>query len=306
MPLCEKLVSVIIPTFNRPELLRNAIFSAISQTYKNIEVIVIDDASTEDNSGVIDTFENKTISYIRLDSSKGANYARNLGVSVSKGDYIAFLDDDDEWLESKIESQLNLIEEDPDIGLVYTGARVVDLSCDNEYFIYPKEVGDLSNKILISNYIGTTSSVLMKKSIFDQVLGFDELMPQLQDYDLWIRVSQVTKIGAISTPLINYYIHRSTTQITSSVEKNKESIEIIDRKYARLIHRLPKKLQKFRYGQRYNAMGKRILKSGDKKGARKLFVKSFLYHPNLKSLKFYIVSFLNYSFVINVKNKFFN
>ncbi len=295
------LISVVIPTSNRARLLEKAIDSVLNQTYNNFEIVIVDDASSDDTESVVLNYHDKRISYIRLDTAKGGNFARNLGVKQSNGQYIAFLDDDDEWLPSKLYKQLQIFEKDESIGLVYTGAEVIHTAYDSKYKIMPQKMGDLSTSILTFNYIGTTSSVMIKRELFEKVGGFDIDMPQLQDYDLWIRVCQLSKIGFVKESLINYYVHTCTNQITSSVSKNQKAIEMIDKKYESLIAKLSEKEQKKRFCQRYNAVGKRKLKSGEKKEARKCFIRSFLSSPNFVSVKFYIASFFNYNFILKLR-----
>jgi glycosyltransferase involved in cell wall biosynthesis len=299
------LISVVIPTCNRPRLLETAINSVINQTYNNIEIIIVDDASTDETKAVHIKYNDERISYIRVDKSKGGNFARNLGVKQSKGSYVAFLDDDDEWLPSKLSKQMQVFEKDESIGIVYTGADVIHTAYDTKYKITPQKMGDLSMSILTFNYIGTTSSVMIKRELFDEAGGFDIKMPQLQDYDLWIRVCQLTKVGFLKESLIKYYVHASTNQITSSTLKNKKAIEMIDKKYELLIAQLSAKEQKKRFCQRYNAIGKRKFKSGDKQEARKYFIRSFLSTPNIASVKFYIASFFNYHFVLKLRKSVF-
>lgn len=296
------LVSVVIPTHNRSSLVINAIRSVLNQTYNDIEVIVIDDASTDDTEKTIESIGINSLKYIKITNSQGGNYARNLGIESASGSYIAFLDDDDEWLPTKVEEQINVFKKNNDIGLVYTGASVIYSSKDYRYIRHPRHNGDLSKDILIRNLIGTTSSVMVKKDIIDQVGGFDNNMPALQDYDLWIRVAQVTKIEYIDKPLINYYNHDTTNQITDNVHKIEEAITKIDNKYDQLIRQLEKKVQSKRYYQRYNGFGKRKLRIGEKKEARQYFLHSFKLKPNLTSIKLLIVSIVKYDYLVKLKS----
>lgn len=296
------LVSVVIPTHNRSNLVLNSINSVLNQTYTNIEIIVIDDASTDDTEINIKSLENEAIKYLKVEKSRGGNYARNLGIEKANGNYIAFLDDDDEWLPEKVEDQLNLFINDNEIGLVYTGANVIYSNKGYQYIRHPKHKGDLSKEILIKNYIGTTSSVMLKKSVIDSVGGFDNDMPALQDYDLWIRVAQYTKIDYIDKPLIKYYNHDNTDQITDNVHKIEDAIKKIDYKYEQLISQLDKNIQSRRYYQRYNGFGKRKLRIGEKKEARKYFLHSFKVKPNLTSIKFLIISIVKYDFLVRIRS----
>ncbi|MCK8083867.1 glycosyltransferase family A protein [Vibrio sp. 1CM24A] len=297
------LISVVIPTHNRSIMLDRAINSVLTQTYENLEVIVVDDASTDDTENLVSSYQDSRVSYIKIKNSKGANFARNTGVRSSNGEYVAFLDDDDIWFPNKLFLQVEMLKNNSNLGLVYTGIEVVTEGEDIRYSIKPKFNGDISKIILTDNCIGTTSTVVLSRKVFEKAGGFDENLPQLQDYDLWIRIAQICEVGFISDDLIYYYVHQSISQLTSSADKNKSAIEYIDKKHAHLINDLPLKLQRKRFCQRYNAMGKRLMKSGNNSQARSLFIKSFRLSPNSNSVKFFIASFVKPSLVLKIKSK---
>lgn len=296
-------ISVIIPTHNRSAMLDRAINSVLKQTYTNFEIIVVDDASTDNTESLVLQYEDPRVSYIKINESKGANFARNTGVRRSNGEYLAFLDDDDIWFPNKLFLQVQMLKNDSNLGLVYTGIEVVTEGEETRYSIKPKFNGDISKTILTDNCIGTTSTVVLSRKVFEEAGGFDENLPQLQDYDLWIRIAQICKVGFIWDDLIYYYVHQSISQLTSSADKNKSAIEYIDKKYAHLINDLPLKFQRKRFCQRYNAMGKRLMKNGNNAKARELFIQSFRCNPNINSVKFFIASFFKPSLVLKIKSK---
>jgi len=119
-------VSVIIPTYNRANFLRSAIQSVLNQTFKDFEVIVVDDASTDNTRQLIHEFVDDRICYIAHNKNRGGSASRNTGIESSKGKFIAFLDDDDMWMPTKLEKQLLLVNMNPEISVVYTGARIID------------------------------------------------------------------------------------------------------------------------------------------------------------------------------------
>lgn len=298
------LISVVIPTHNRLLLLKRAVNSVRNQTFINVEIIIVDDGSTDNTQEVFGATEERGFKYIRVDPPKGGNYARNIGIANASGEFIAFLDDDDEWLPTKLEKQLALFEMDVSVGLVYTGVEVLHAANSASYYIKPKLKGDLAKSILTYNYIGTTSSVMVRKSIFEDTGEFDINMPQLQDYDLWIRVCQTCKIDFVPESLVKYYIHDNASQVTSSLSKNQDAINIIDKKYAKLIDKLSAGEKKKRFCQRYNAMGKRLLSNGERASSRRYFFQSFRTYPNTISIKFYIASFFSYQFLVKVRHFF--
>ena len=145
-------VSCVIITHNRVDMLKRAVNSVMNQTYKNIEIFVVDDASSDGTENYGKELINKGINYIRIDAkdSKGGNYARNIGINESTGEYVAFLDDDDYWLPEKIEKQVIYAEEHRDVGMIYSGlAYEYDNKCLNYKSLpNPEYQGDLIEKEL--------------------------------------------------------------------------------------------------------------------------------------------------------------
>jgi glycosyltransferase involved in cell wall biosynthesis len=185
-------VSVILPTHNRAEFLHHAIESALKQTFKDLEIIVVDDNSTDNTVDVVKRFEDRRIEYIRENANKGPSAARNTGISASKGKYLAFLDDDDEWVPDKLKKQIELLDKCPqNICGVYSNRLVLDKSTNRIISTGPnadKLSGNLLYQLLIGSPIHT-STVLLRKSCFDEVGLFDETMSYMEDRDLWIRLS---------------------------------------------------------------------------------------------------------------------
>lgn len=201
------LVSVIITTHNRLTLLQRAINSVYSQTYKSIELIVVDDASTDDTPLFCQKQSFRYV-YISPKESKGGNYARNQGIRLAKGTYIAFLDDDDYWLPTKIERQVELIKE-KNCELVYCAKRLEILK-DNkiEYVdVFPISLnsGDLSKRILYT-VVATTSDILVTRQALFDVGLFDENLRFWQEYELTIRLAQRNSFYFVDEILCIYRI----------------------------------------------------------------------------------------------------
>ena len=193
-------VSVIIPTYNRASFLPNAITSILHQTYEDYEVIVIDDGSTDETPRVLKQFEGKI--KVLFQKNRGASAARNLGIQEADGNYISFLDSDDQWTRKKLQIQMQRIQEDPDIKICYTdeiwirnGVRV------NQKKRHRKYDGWFIDKMLPLCLI-SPSSVLIHREIFDTVGMFDEGLPVCEDYDLWLRINVRYPITFIPEPLI--------------------------------------------------------------------------------------------------------
>lgn len=233
-------VSVVIPTYNRPKGAKEAIESVLNQTKLPQEIIVVDDNSREPLDLNIET--DVKILYHRFDKNKGGCAARNKGVELSDNEIIMFLDDDDTWEPRKIESQLSVFENNPKIGLVYSGRLVVSDADRSKvkYEVKPDRQGNLYPDILENNYIGITSSVAIKKDVFNKAGGFDERFPARQDYDLWIRVCKITEIGHDNECNVRYTIfEKSENQISGKASGHEKAISLLLDKYRKEINEQP-------------------------------------------------------------------
>ena len=231
------LVSVVITTYQRPiNYVSEALNSVLNQTYNKIEVIIVDD------NGANSKYAIKLDKLIEMDSrvriihnpqNIGAQKSRNLGVQESRGEFIAFLDDDDIWENRKIEKQLELFVSD-DIGMAYCdGYSFVDgdmtkLGVFREASYYKKPI---SHRLeLFNDFIGSTSQALIRKDVFLNVGLFDEQMPARQDYEMWLRISSKYKIVGTEEKLLYYRIHPGD-RISTNAEKCYRSYRLILEKY---------------------------------------------------------------------------
>ena len=196
-------ISVIIPTYNRKETLKRAIQSVLIQSYTPYEIIVIDDGSDDGTKEWLkDNYPN--VKYI-YQMNSGVSSARNKGIKFARGDWIALLDSDDEWLPSKLKDQANEIELNPAAKFLHTneiwirnGVRV------NQMKKHKKYGGYIFEKCLDMCRI-SPSSVLIKKDIFDEIGMFDETLKVCEDYDLWLRFASKYPVHFLDQPLIKKY-----------------------------------------------------------------------------------------------------
>ena len=281
-------VSVIITTHNRPLQLQRAYDSVCNQTRIPEEIIIIDDASDKivaDN--LKNKSKNKPVTIIkRFKTSQGACKARNKGSAIAIGDIIMFLDDDDTWEPKKISDQLNIFDSNPHIGIVYSGKLIVNETARTKilYQVSPRAKGNLYPKILYDNLIGSTSSVALKKKLFHQVGCFDEKMPALQDYDLWIRCCQKTLIGHDNSYNLRYTIAKNPHhQITGKSERQIAAVKIILKKYQSEIANQGYINARKICAAKIFYIGK-SLRYQSLLSAMPWIIKSFLQYPNLKVL----------------------
>lgn len=216
-----KKVSVIIPTYNRACTIKKAIESVLNQTYKNIEIIVVDDNSNDDTNYVIKKYleKYKFIRYIKHEYNKGGSAARNTGAANSSGDILAFLDSDDEWISNKLEEDLKCIVDD-DFDMVYCDMYAINSKTGEKEAIIKKSYDDIYYELLKRNIIGGTSLITIKKQVFNQVGGFNEGLPSCQDWEFYIKVARKYKIKKINKCLLNYYIHSDSISgnITNAIQ----------------------------------------------------------------------------------------
>ena len=298
------MVSAIITTHNRKDLLARAIISVFSQTYKDLELIVVSDGSTDGTDEFMKKYEtNEQVNYISYYPGRGGNYARNQGIKAARGEFVAFLDDDDEWLPEKIEKQLKVIESDPKIGLVYTGTHSIYVDYNVEYYSRPWLQGNMSRKILLYNFVGSTTTVMLKKTVFEKTEMFDETLSAIQDYDLWIRICQEFEVGVVSEPLANYYNYNSSGQISSDFQKYEIAYEILHKKYEVLFKKLTKNEWNKKVANQEIEIAIKALRNGNAKVARSYYKKSLKIMFQFKTLFLLLASFFGFSFLLNIRGK---
>ena len=208
------LISVVIPSYNSSEFIRETIESVLNQTYKNFEIIVVDDESSDNTVSILKDLSNKNkrINYYQIPHNGRPSVPRNYGVEKSNGKFVAFLDTDDIWVENKLKKQISEFEKHPDYILVYSMS--VTFGVANLFSPY-YEVLPLLHKVCkrkqellnMGNSI-TCSTVLINKEHFQKVGGFDEDPNlQIEDYDLWIRLSELGHFGFVSRIHTYYRVH---------------------------------------------------------------------------------------------------
>jgi glycosyltransferase involved in cell wall biosynthesis len=241
-------VSVIIPTYKRPKYLRRAIDSVLSQSYKNIELIVVDDNNSGDKyrietENLMNDYNDKRIQYIKHEKNKNGSAARNTGIKYSQGEYIAFLDDDDEFLSDKIENQVIKMEQlDHSWGACYTSYRKINKNNKIQYG-YEKRQGNLLTEALMrSLYIQAGSNLFVRKTVLNEVKGFDESFTRNQDLELLVKILEKYKIAHVdSCSLIIHYEVRE-------IKRSYEDINKIDEHY---LNKFQKTIEKLSENDKY-------------------------------------------------------
>jgi glycosyltransferase involved in cell wall biosynthesis len=287
-------VSVVIPTYERPEFLPGAIKTAVGQTYDDIEVIVIDDGSKERYADKIVSKFSESVNCIRHEDNKGLSAARNTGIRNASGEFIAFLDDDDRWHKTKIDRQVSALEENEEAGLVT--CLVVALTPDNEIIHCETNAlsGDCSRDLLINNKIGSPSRVLVRQECINEIGDFDESLPTKQDWDFYLRLCQEWNVTAVDDHLCFRTIHDSMSSSTSDLERDKNTVL---KKHEKSIRE--KRVWKEAKASVSEEIGLSYIKSGNLRRSREYFHRS-LSDFTIRRLMLFFLSYthpmvINYS-----------
>lgn len=281
-------VSVITPTYNRSTTLSTAINSIQAQTYSDYEHIIVDDGSTDNTESVVKSFDDERIQYIALESNQGANVARNKGIQKSNGEYIAFLDSDDQFHRKKLEICVTKLDElNDDTAGVFHSA----------YFIRDGKLVDVSRaqegvvgleRLQYGNPIGGFSDVVFRSEVFRSVGLLDDEMPAYQDYEFFLRVLRDFQMCGIEKPLSLKKKPRkknSAARISNQLESKVQAQQLLLQKHPELISKRVK--SEFYYTRGFLEAGR-----GDIKSARKQFKKAIaLYSENPLYYYHYVATF---------------
>jgi glycosyltransferase involved in cell wall biosynthesis len=258
--MTTSLVSVVIPTYNRDTLITDALDSVFAQTYRPIELIVVDDGSTDNSVEVIrkwivahpdsDLFQTQLI----CQKNMGGNPARNHGIRESTGNYIAFLDSDDVWFDDKLQKQIKYFD-DPQVGGVYCGIQRADIDSGQVKSKRKYPVGWILDQMIVRDVTAPTSTYVLRKEVFEHVGSFDVGLQARQDWDMWIRLASAYKIQAVPEPLIQYRDHAGA-RTASDPTREIQAYQKIRKKYTVLLNRQNERVRKEAQASFYKRMGR--------------------------------------------------
>jgi len=236
------LVSAVITTRNRLALLKEAVKSVLEQDYAPLECIVVDDASTDGTEEYCRALPG--IVYLRIEArdSKGGNYARNLGIKAARGDYIAFCDDDDTWAKDKTRKQAALLDNRPEVGVVYCGCvrKTIPADKQNGSVALPrrKNRGKLGARSLYT-IVGTTTTMMMRRGPLFEAGLFDERLKFWQETELMMRLAQITQVDFVNEPLITLRIDNTEkTRLSNKYWEWRDAVRYIMEKHKELYRQL--------------------------------------------------------------------
>ena len=273
-------VSVIVPTYNCATYLPDAIDSVLAQTFKDFEIIIVDDGSTDNTREVVKKY-GLQIKYI-YQENKGPSAARNLGIQSSNGQYIAFLDSDDIWLPQKLELQMNEFLKSPSTGLVTCGRYNIDSNgalqeclCDISYISRTKALDLFLTKNILH---GGNSQVVIKRECLDKVGLFDEELHVAEDWDLWLKICKQYDFKGLNKPLVKIRI-RENSQSSYGDKNLKNELKYLDRIFADSVFKRRWIIKRKAYSYRYFSASWAFYKSGDFEKAKHYILKSMCLYP---------------------------
>lgn len=225
--------SVIIPTLNRVDSLKRAVDSALNQTLRDLEIITVNDGSTDGTSAYLASVQDPRFHYSEFAENRGGSAARNEGIKKAQGEFVAFLDDDDVWETTKLEEQLTAMNRE-NAGLCYTGVTKRTFGGRIKRYIFKKpRFTNPIKSIMSDNFFGITSAVMVRRELLEKTGGFDPALPAMQDWDLYIRLLENgCSFHGIDRSLVYYDITDNSRNISGSFKRYKAAEELIRRKYS--------------------------------------------------------------------------
>lgn len=274
-----------MPVYNSERFLNEAISSVLKQSYDDIELVIINDGSTDNSDRIIRNYiSNDKVKYISKANSGPAN-TRNVGIKSSNGDYIAFLDSDDVWLAHKIETQIKRLNE-TDADIIYSRRSIIDehsnIICEHdERKLY---AGSILNELYVDNFV-CLSSVLLKNEVFNRVGFFNEHMRMSEDYDFWLRAALSSRFEYVNEELLQYRIHGLQAS-ARYLERLIAVDEIYNGHYAELSGRISKQTIHKSRSLHYLNWGYFLKKNNRKYEAILMYLKAFRQNPSFIVLRY--------------------
>ena len=224
-------ISVVVPVFNGEKTIKETINSILHQTFKDIEVIISDDGSTDSTLEIVKSISDSRIKVFSYPNA-GVSASRNRGISQSKAEYIAFIDADDLWTPDKLESQWEALQKNSQAAVAYSWTDYID---ESSKFLKSgrriKANGDAFSKLLLFNFLENGSNPLIGRKALEEVGGFDEFLPAAQDKDMWLRLAANYEFVCVEKPQILY--RTSTTSMSTNLKRQEAaSLKVIERAFS--------------------------------------------------------------------------
>lgn len=269
------LVSVIIPTLNRPCLLLRSIVSALHQTHKALEIIVVDGSPGEETRTLVEVVGDERVIYVRQEPNTGLSAARNIGIRESSGRYVAFLDDDDEWFPEKIGSQLEDLRDKK--GRFKASYCLSERYRDETEQVIghsrPSSIGGSMRDWLCGENVPSPSCVLLERECLDRAGGFREDLSRLEDRELWIRLLRYYDFTCLNKVLVRYHVHQGE-RISKDSPALLAAYPVVYKTHRDLFCKNPRSHSLF-----LERFARAVAESGDRHRATMLSMRSIVAYP---------------------------
>lgn len=274
----EPLVSVILPTYNGAGRVRAAIESVLGQSYGNLELLAIDDCSTDGTWEVLSSIQDERMRPLRMPENGGAYAARNFAIEHARGDYLAFIDDDDEWLPAKLDKQMPLMLASDQPGLVHSAVIDCFPGGERKPRVLHRRANDY-NELLCQDRIAT-STVVLRRAAIDKVGQFDTSFRAFGDWEMWTRVAREFPVQSVNEPLALIHLRPDSIQRGSIDNFERYRRQAVDQRMPELkrlgLDRRAMSLQHYAVAAKLNLHGRR-------EEARSRAWQSFRAHPNAEA-----------------------
>jgi glycosyltransferase involved in cell wall biosynthesis len=279
----DPLVSVILPTYNRPEYLESAAHTVNEQTYGNIELVVVDDHSSTPAEEVLNRVTVDSLSrvtHVRHETNRGANAARNNGIRASEGEFLAFLDDDDQWAPEKIKRQVERFQAaGPETGVVYTWIQYAEPDGTARNTKTPETAGDVTKALLTGERVSEFSALMIRASVVDKAGLLDERFISWQDREWCIRLSQHCEFQPVPELLTTRYMDHGG-QITDDFESKRDvSYPLFIRKHRSLAAEYGRICERQFVAEHTRILAWSAIRNGFYGEARRLLLHALWYYP---------------------------
>ena len=271
-------VTIIIPAYNSMPYLKSTLASVFEQTYQDFEVIVVNDGSSDETEEYISSLTDSRLRLINQ-ANQGVSVARNVGISNAQGRYVAFLDADDLWRQTKLEKQVSYLENSADVGLVYTWTAMADSNCKPTGRLSASNAeGNVWQELLTkTNLLGCGSTPLVRKSCFETVGLFDSELVPAEDWDMWLRIAASYSFGVIKEALVLYRANPNSLS-KSYLSMWKSSCRVVEKAFQSAPEDLTGQKNKT-YSSLYFYLSWLAIKSGDCEQAANFQKQAITYVP---------------------------
>ncbi len=276
-------VSVVIPTYNSADFLMEAVDSVLNQTWRDLEIIVVDDGSTDGTQDIVGRYGDRVRHVYK--KNEGPSSARNMGIRMARGTYVAFLDSDDVWEPEKLRIQMDFMEGHPEIVLVCMDSRIIGFREQRERKLKRDFIGNLFPLLYSKSFI-TTSSVLMIKDCFREIGYFNEELRTAEDYDVWLRVARQYPIAYLDQPLVGCRKHHDNVS-RDKITLRQNALSVLEAHYDP--REISARTYRIRVSNLHLYFGRAYLRLGDIAMARKAFGRSLRLTPfRLRSIRYWL------------------